>query len=134
MGRNWDIDFEYDEDSDVVFVYPAGNITNERESQEFYATCTAYYETFGRKIDVIIALDDLNVERGVDLNRDSRAELFRRFVRHAVLVSSNVQLVATAAHRVARDNADYQLAPDARSALALIKSLRNETEYALADE
>ena len=135
-AKTWGIRFEYDEANDIIFVYPAGYIATSAEAAEFQQSCSDYYGSFGRKMDAVVNLEMLNMERGAvseaDANQKARADIAKKFIRYIVLVSDSLATIAKTNQRIAKDGIWYHAATDMEQAIALIKRLRKERAPASA--
>lgn len=128
--KTWGIRFEYDEANDIIFVYPAGYIATSAAAAEFHQTCTDYYGSFGRKMDAVVNLEMLSIERGAvsdaETSQQTRADIAKKFIRYVVLVSDSLATMAKTNQRIAKDGVLYHAAVDMEQAVALIKRLRAE--------
>lgn len=118
--RTWAVRFEYDRESDIVYVFPCGDVATAADSQAFNEECNAYYSSFGHKIDVIVVLE---MWGGSPTYTPDMAGLSRSINRMVVVAYGPVDIV-----RVAKVNAEvgqrFHLASDTNSAVAMLREMR----------
>jgi hypothetical protein len=89
------IDFQYDEQNDIVVATPHWKIATEADVRAWYGQYVQYMTRFGRKMDFIVVLDDFEVLPAIGAKwGEYRARLLQNFTRFNFRVHSsrNVKL------------------------------------------
>jgi hypothetical protein len=122
------IRFEHDAANDVHIAYPVWRIESERDCKEWSRQYEAYFERFGRKVDVVFVLDEFHIGPGIGpVWGKYRSELVNRFIRFSVRVHSDGKVSTYAATSFALHGGSVDSAPDVRSATSIILELRRDS-------
>jgi hypothetical protein len=123
------IDFQYDEEHDIVIATPHWKVETEADLVEWYDQYARYFRRFDRKMDVILVLDDFTIAPGIGaLWGECRARVHKAFIRLSYRVHSDKRVrlfVNTSGVRfdVGRDEAG-----SVEEAIALIVAARQGAE------
>lgn len=119
------IRFERDEKNDIVIAYPKWHIETEEDCKVWLAQYEAYFAPFGRRVDIIVVLDEFSIGNGIGSVWGSyRAEIHKRFTRHSVRVHANAKVRTYSATSGALHGVPSDEARDVPTAIALIHEHR----------
>jgi hypothetical protein len=83
------IDFQYDSERDIVVATPHWKIASENDLPPWLAQYHAYLKSFGRKMDLVVVLDDFEVAPSIGAKwGEYRARLHKEHLRFSVRVHS----------------------------------------------
>ena len=82
--------FRYDSENDVVIATPHWNIETKEDVLVWFGQYESYMKRFGRKMDVIIVLDDFKIGPTIGVVwGEYRASVHQRFTRFTYRVNSD---------------------------------------------
>jgi hypothetical protein len=83
------IDFQYDRERDLVIATPHWKIVTENDVTTWLAQYASYMKSFGRKMDLVVVLDDFEVTPVIGSKwGESRATLHKEYLRYSIRVHS----------------------------------------------
>jgi hypothetical protein len=117
--------FHYDEENDVHYVYPKWYVETEDDCRLWHSQFEAYFSRFGRKVDVVIVLDDFKIGPKIGtIWGQYRADWINRFTRYSVRVRQEARASTFAATSAAKFGGGFEEAPTVEVAIAQIKARR----------
>ena len=82
------ISFEHDKVNDIIFAKPKWNIETKQDCEIWYQQWSDYLKTFGKKIDIVVSLDEFKVAAQVaEAWGEYRAKLNNDFFRFSYRVN-----------------------------------------------
>jgi hypothetical protein len=123
------IEFQYDNDNDVVIAHPYWVIKTEEDCALWYRQYEAYFKTLNKgKVDVIFVLDNFEVSPAIAICWGKfRADMVNTFTRHSVRVHASVRISTVVNTSGAIYGASSDEAPDIATAVKHIHGKRNRT-------
>jgi len=82
------ISFEHDKVNDIIFAKPKWNIETKQDCEIWYQQWSDYLKKFGKKIDIVVSLDEFKVAAQVaEVWGEYRAKLNNDFFRFSYRVN-----------------------------------------------
>ncbi|MDD2775108.1 MAG: hypothetical protein PHU06_04055 [Gallionella sp.] len=119
------IQFQYDEENDVVIVTPHWKIETKEDCEAWFKQYVDYFGVFHRKVDAVFVLDDFVVaSQIVTVWSEYRVRLMKSFIRFSYRVNSNSLVNIMVKSSSFRYNAISQDADSVEGAIEGIKAER----------
>lgn len=119
------IQFQYDEENDVVIVTPHWKIATLEDCEAWFKQYVDYFGVFHRKVDAVFVLDDFVVtSQIVTVWSEYRIRLMKSFIRFSYRVHSNSLVNIMVKSSSFRYNAISQDADSVEGAIEGIKAER----------
>jgi hypothetical protein len=82
------INFEHDKVNDIIYAKPKWNIETKQDCEIWYQQWSDYLKKFGKKIDIVVSLDEFKVAAQVaEIWGEYRAKLNNDFFRFSYRVN-----------------------------------------------
>jgi hypothetical protein len=119
------LEVRHDTQHDIYFVTPHWRIETLDDCVRWREQYEARFGPIGRQVDVILALGDFHIGKGIGpVWGRFRADMVRRHFRFSVRIDADAKVATFVATSGAIHQAAHDVAPDALSAIGLIKRLR----------
>jgi hypothetical protein len=119
------IDFQHDRAHDIVIATPHWKIATEADVTAWWGQWVAHMKTYGRKMDIIVVLDDFHVTPAIGPKwGEHRAKLHKEYFRHSIRVHANRDVKLFVNTSGARFNIATEEAATVVDAIAAIQEIR----------
>jgi hypothetical protein len=123
------IEFQYDQERDIVVATPHWKIASENDLPAWLAQYHAYLHPFARKMDLIVVLDDFEITPNIGSKwGEFRARLHKEYLRFSVRVHSKRDVKLFVNTSGARFNIATEEAASIDDAKAAILEMRRQAE------